>query len=374
MATPDKKAYTQLQVAETKVVTSRSLNNDGFPNEVTDDNLEDGEEADIDADVYGATIFVLAFDLYELLTGVDHDGLSLHINVYRVLFVNALLLGNYCVQGGLLYWIYNYVALPQVQDARIVYQRFHAEVFHDGNFDEDLWNNWEESKPDVCNICFSNFTFMYTILALWWITMLIEINGTLGLLSKLNGLRHVQSISDTMTFREKEGLIHRRIVGLTSGLRALLLSLLIVPKTLIAVALLVVGSIWLAATDSITDLILNAITLNFVIGIDENLFEGFVPESMRKNIDLTTYFYPSSATAEAELKEKEKRQVILGYARSTFYLIAVMGGVYSYMIYGQSIPYLGVFPGFNWDVPCSDWWAMKAEEVCRPGVECFPKG
>jgi hypothetical protein len=334
-----------------------------------ENNYEEGEEVDIDPDVYGATIFVLIWDVYELFSGVDHDGLSLHINVYRVAFVNVLLFGNYFVQIGLLCWIYKLVALPQVHDAQNVYKRFHAEVFRDGIFDEDLWSDWD-GKEHVCNVCFSNFPFMYTILALWWITMLIELNKTYLLLSKLSALQHVVHIKDMLQNTEvgEDGYLHRRIIGLTSCLRTLLFVVLIVPKTFIALGLLVVGTIWLAATDSVVNLILNAITLNFVIGIDENLFEGFIPESMRKNISLTTFKFFGNE------KEMNVKHVMCGYARSTAYLVIVLGGVYTYMVYGQGISYIGIFPGFQSDVPCAQFWADQASMVCRPGEECFPKG
>merc|ERR1719379_661323 len=68
------------------------------------------------------------------------------------------------------------------------------------------------------------------------------------------------------------------IVHLTRSIRTGLDVALIIPKVIIVTCLTIVGTVWLAATNSFSDLLLNAIALEFVIVIDEVLFNAILPE------------------------------------------------------------------------------------------------
>merc|ERR1739845_13727 len=85
------------------------------------------------------------------------------------------------------------------------------------------------------------------------------------------------------------------IVRLTTPVRYLLYFLLLLPKLFVNFCLCYVGWIWLTATDSVPDLILNCVALGFVVNIDELLFEGLVPETMQNNIKITNLSLPGSA-------------------------------------------------------------------------------
>ena len=60
---------------------------------------------------------------------------------------------------------------------------------------------------------------------------------------------------------------------ITTPIRWALYLILLLPKMAISMTLLTIRTVWLAATDSFADLILNAIALEFVSAIDELLFE-----------------------------------------------------------------------------------------------------
>merc|ERR1711904_444910 len=78
--------------------------------------------------------------------------------------------------------------------------------------------------------------------------------------------------------------VEERIVALTPGFRWALYLLLVLPKFLINLALLVVGSMWLAATDDFADLVLNAVALEFIILIDETIFDAMFPRTVKDHI------------------------------------------------------------------------------------------
>lgn len=325
------------------------------------------EEIDLDEDVYGASFFTIAFDSYELFAGQDHDGLSLGLNAYRMFFTLMLLLANYALQLGLLTWITLYVALPSVHRAETLYKRYHAEVFVDEEFQVDLWDKWE-GRDMLCSIAFSQYWFMFAILSLWWVSMSIEVKRTMQLYFRLSEIPVAKDIKETIaTFDspERKNLVYK----LTREVRVLLYVTLVLPKLAIATVLLVVGSVWLAATDSFSDLVLNSVALGFVINIDELIYDGLIPHTMKNNIRITKVWKPG------EKEDKLHEELIKkAYRDATLIFLSVVLGVALYMSpYGQGVPMLGIFPTYQHDtLACPRLWQQKTAQVCTPGQPCFP--
>jgi hypothetical protein len=334
--------------------------------------VDEGEYVDLDEDVYGAATFSIAYDFFEMFSGKDHDGLGITLNIYRVLFVVFLLICNYGLQIGLLGWVYLYVAMPQVHEAQEVYQNYHANVFEvEDNgvitWGKDRWANWDQ-VDELCNLAFANFWFMYAIICLWWVLMLTEVRKTERQWRKFSAIKDVKKAEEMITKVEKEGSVESIVIGLTPLTRFTLYTSILLPKILISVVLTVVGSVWLTASTGFSYLILNSVALEFIILVDEVLFEGLLPESVKQNIALTKIVIKAS---EHDPEAKE-RKTLAGYHRSTLYVILIVGGVYLFMTYGQYAPIIGVFPGYMNDAQCPVWWAEKTAEVCSQGKECFP--
>lgn len=328
---------------------------------------DESEQIDLDEDVYGAVIYSVIYDSFELMTGQDHDNLDWKVNLYRMFFCILLLVCNYTLQMGLVVTIYRYVAMPSVRKAQQQYQRYHAEVFLDGEFNQDAFDNWD-GVDHLCNIAFGNYWFMFMILCLWWLLNVIEVRKTLMLYIRFRDLGNCQNpmeILERIEIPEKQNLI----LNLMPWMRWVLYTVILIPKMIIAAALLLVGTIWLASTDSFENVVLNSVALAFVIGIDELIFAGLVPFTMKKNINITKLVNIAVSKAESHLVE-----VTRGYRDSTLCLIVVVGGVMLYMSrWGQGIHGLGVFPGYLHDVSgrCSSWWEARRAEVCEAGEACF---
>lgn len=333
-----------------------------------------GDRIDLDEDVYGAAIFTLTFDSFELLTQKDHDGLSSFLNKYRMAMVLLLLLGNYLLQFMLLYWIYSYVALPAQHGVQKVYKDFHARLFVNGKFSTDHWNEWDDRNQDeLCSIAFVNFEFMYGVIIVWWMLMLSELRKTERDMRKFSQIPTCTNIEHMIIKADDMSLV----VRMTSFVRRLLWWCLLIPKFVIAFALTAVGTVWLAATDSYSELILNAVALGFIVQIDEHLFNGLLPESIKDNIGNTKLLVPKKKVAEnVYLQAKdEETAVVGGFKRSTMYLVGVSGIVFLFMTAGQNIPILGVFPlatPSDIEDACPAWFAKHAGAVCHFGKDCFP--
>jgi hypothetical protein len=343
--------------------------------------VDDGERVHIDEDVYGAAVFSITFDFFEMLSGKDHDGLGIALNIYRCIFVSILLLSNYALQIGMLCWVYSYVAMPSVHEAQHTYRKFHAIIFSrtsDGGTELDLdrWDDWDQDSIDsLCNLAFANFWFMYAILCLWWILMLTEVRKTERLWRKIRQLKDAEC-PDAMIVKldEDDGSCTNLVVGLTMVTRTTLYLALLLPKLFIAICLTAVGTMWLTASTGFSELILNSVALEFIICIDEILFQGLLPESIKQNISVTQLVMPAEKTTGDPAKDAAAREkkITEGYHRSTWYCVTIVVGVYLFMTYGQYLPILGVYPGYANDAACPIWWGKKTAEVCSPGEECFP--
>jgi hypothetical protein len=334
--------------------------------------IENAELLDLDEDVYGAVFFSLTFDVSELVSkGLDKDGLDVMVNLYRLVFTMMLLCANYVLQIALIYWVYLYVASPSVHHAQDIYRRYHAEVFMNGEFQKDLWHRWE-AQDELCAIAFSKYWFLYAILCLWWIAMLTEVRNILMLQSKICALPRAETADQIVFYicesgdRQGQHLVWQ----LTTTIRIVLYSCVVLPKLAIAVGLWCVGTLWIAATDSFENLVLNSVALTFVTQVDELMFNGLIPHTMKKNISIT------KLVRSADVEDKAHEALVkAAYRAATVQVAIVLCGVAVYMSpIGQSLPLVGIFPGYASDqvIACRDLWTRQRLRLCERGKECFP--
>jgi len=357
--------YKPLQVA------SESQGDEDEPDEA------DGD-IDLDEDVYGAAIFSFIFDSFEIIhatdsnhsEGEDHDGLSLKMNIARISFVSLILVCNYLLQGSMLFFIVKFVVLTTLHETQRVYQRYHSEVFTDGAYDAAKWETFD-AKDSLCGIAFSNFFFMYAILCLWWCTMLKDVRLIDKMRRNMSSVAHAATINDMIQFPEEGSDEPVRVKAFVTPIRMLLYFGILLPKLLISSGLLLIGTVWLSATDNFGDLILNAVALEFVIGIDELLFEAMLPGTIRERIcETKLWVKPKKSTPESNAKNVKAQ-----YIRSLTYFLTVTVGVYIFMSIGQYIPRLGVLPNYANDAMCPVYLKDTTSWVCAfnsYAEDCFP--
>ena len=180
--------------------------------------------------------------------------------------------------------------------------------------------------------------FMFATLTLWWITMLNEFRKNEQLLGTLSQVRRTDNIAEMVAVGE-DGMVRFR--RLTSPVRWTLYMVLVVPKISICIGLLLIGTVWLTATDSYGDLILNAIALESVIQVDELLFSAMLPSFICERIEESKFVMP----AQGEQSVMQKRQTFYnGYRRSFIYYFGVCTMVCVFLTYGKQLPFLG----FSW--------------------------
>merc|ERR1719326_1422624 len=124
---------------------------------------------------------------------------------------------------------------------------------------------------------------------------------------------------------------------------------------------------WLVATDDFSDLILNAVALEFVIKLDELIFECMVPQTVKQDLANAKLWIPMKMSALTEDEQKAKATTD-GLIRSWIWYIVIISGAYAYLIYGQMLPGIGVFPEYAYDLNCQDYWVQKQTPVCKAGA------
>jgi len=243
----------------------------------TEDGEDEGAEDEevhipLDEDTYGAALFSIVEDFHELFGGVDSDERPQSLNLVRLMFINAVLFGNYVLQFGMLYFIKSYVV-----DVSIEKQT------------EDLQAVGHGSKKIVHLLVAEHPLFLAVVLILWTFTILIEARKIERFGRSVASMPYASTLHD-MIHRDvdEDGAECWEIKGLTRFVYSIIVSVILVPKGIIVLFLFVLGFEWLAATQKPSDLILNALALEFVVNIDEQLYEALLPKCVKDKMARVT--------------------------------------------------------------------------------------
>mmetsp|Transcript_27008 Transcript_27008/g.57503 ORF Transcript_27008/g.57503 Transcript_27008/m.57503 type:complete len:303 (+) Transcript_27008:252-1160(+) len=276
-------------------------------------------------------------------------------------FFTCCIMGlNLTLQFAILFWIKQYVMDPSMRQAQDTYGKFHREVFdNSGTFSQANFEQFGSGdKEALCQMTLSKHGFIFAILFLWGVTCITEVRDLQRTIQNFWALPDLpegepasEMVNEVGTKREDDDVqeVHE-LICLSQNARRTLNVLIFVPKLVIVVVLTYVGCVWLTATQSFADLILNALALEFVIQIDEALYEYFFPKANREAIGLMQL--------AIEVKEDEDADpdnaILASYARSVVYIGGLLIFVELYLNYLQP-----VLPNFMHDIA----------EVCVPYLE-----
>jgi len=258
----------------------------------------------------------------------DTDARPLYINVTRLVFVILTLAANYFLQFGMLYFIKSYVV-----DAGIAEAKKAQEAASKPGGEETLIHMLLTDHP----------AFLAVVLILWTLTILIEARKVERFSRQINALPRCVGLH--MMFnkdKNDDGDDTWEIKGLTLGVWLLITIFIVLPKILIVLSLFYLGFQWLANTASPADLILNALALEFVVNIDEQLFEGLMPKCLKDQLGVVTLvtFKKQFENDKAELDHQVSAEWA-AYQRSIFYFIMPIVISFATIYYMQCALYAG---------------------------------
>jgi len=224
------------------------------------------------------------------------------------------------------------------------FRRGKQKCFHPENF---------ESLPEVikarsCRISLSQPYFIALVLFLWTSTCLAELRkASKNFRCLIWRTQRIDSMSNA--FKGCHSSSSCKVIhGLTFRIKACIVLFCTLPRILITLYLLWVGSRWLLATDSFADLILNAIALEFILLVKDLIYISSAPHRIMADL-AATKMLPEYESAVDDCTQLIEVCLWLGIS-STW--------VVTYMCLLQQ-----VLPAYNWDVRvlCSSWVEKRYE-------------
>jgi len=294
-----------------------------------------GTESDLDENAYGAAAVALVRDIpklqLQIRQGVPWPEVSLTLT--RLGFSLGVMIVNLAFQTVMLCYIWVFVVSPSVRNVQVMYADFHLANFDsDGNFDHEAWASYD-GKSDVCSVTMSSRTFYFGILTLWGLLMMQELRGCQRVFNDIWGVRSVDRVDQMLDYVSTgDYLLGGRclIIGLTKSVRASVIILVCIPRTLLALGLLFLGCQWLSSAASFSDMTLNAMALEFVKNIDELLYDAILPRHLKTQIAETNVFKIEKKKTKGDLDKAEWT----GYKRTVGWIafMVVYLAVYGFVV------------------------------------------
>lgn len=328
-------------------------------------------------DMWSICIIILCKDYPQLF---NEEATRKSVHWVRFSFGATSQVINLTLQLVILTYVRQYVSNPQVSGTQFNYYRFHKEVFDDdGTFNETKWKTWDGPFSELCQSSLSKMVFTGFILFLWSTRMLSEARDCINLHTTLTMMPGrpqlatdadmVQKIKEVNDDGEEELTGEEVIVFLSHATRVAIYLLVVIPKFMVMLLLTAYGCDWLVATESYSDLILNALALEFIIGIDELILQNFFPEGAIEAVENTSFAYDLPVRSK---KERHKAE-LCEYYWSMFYVAVVFLFTFLYLSKFQM-----VLPLYNGDIAprCKDpRISAQFTPPCGPFQDnCFPFG
>mmetsp|Transcript_77977 Transcript_77977/g.172814 ORF Transcript_77977/g.172814 Transcript_77977/m.172814 type:complete len:377 (-) Transcript_77977:99-1229(-) len=335
--------------------------------------LEDEAEVpfeQLDEDMFGMTVCALVRDFY-FLEKRPESGTA---RFARLGLTLGLLFICVTLQVALLGKIKRYVSASAVHDIRIAYDAYEMHMYNvtflsengkhrgvEGTFNEDAFDTLSfHMQTAVCQIPMSQPNFFFLILCIWSLTCLAEIKKSVDLFQSLIlQPEHCESMVDSMCWSNEYESGDLIVARLTRRLKMLIMMLVIIPRLCITGYLLWVGCRWLLATNNFSDLILNAVALEFILVLKELIYRSLM--TLRNKLDLgRTKVLP---------RYPKEQATVQAFTRTIVYgLLAVL-----WVVIYMGIPHVfngfqTVLPDYKWDVneACESWrdWRYCVDEPC----------
>lgn len=304
-----------------------------------------------DEDTYSHVMVSIILDSHRISVGTEY--LCAHVG--RLCFSIGLVVVTISLQMAVVFEARRLLSARAVHEIREVYSDFENKMYNgsavvDGQyrgisgFSADQFKTVsEDEKEVVCQIPLAHPHYLMLVLLIWALTTLSEVRRccTVGLRAIINTpLTHSMHIEKT----PDDPLVFV-VKGVTLPVK-MAVTFVLVPRTVMACALLWLGSRWLLATPDLTELLLNAMALEFVLLLKDLLYQVVVPH--RNKVDVQqTLFEPIT---------RKERITCFNISGTLVILVLAVGWAVLYPFAFQR-----VLRGYKFDVAavCEQWLAEK---------------
>lgn len=324
------------------------------------------EPEDIPNDCWGGLFFVIVEDFPDL-----RAGRAVMEGKVRTCYVFLLFLINLFIQGVLLFFIGKLLMMPGMLDTQNLYNTFRQTAFLNGVVEQSRFDDMGSGeKQNLCGMALSQGLFVRVILFLWVTTNVGELREVWRMTSRTVKLPDLPAGIDTRLMvrdlREREGGGEFCVICLNMKGKVGLFLLVFIPKSIIAIILTGTGCVWLVASESIGDLILNSLALAFVVKVDELIALVFYPQRLQKDVATLSLMLPN----DPDEKDEDKRM-----RNSTYEILQCALVLFATMIFVEFIiGFQPVLPNYANDVtaPCLSFLNTQVP-WCYPWQKnCFP--
>lgn len=319
-------------------------------------NIDQEENLGEEPTPLGEDIFALATasfvrDYVFLKTG----SAAYHIRVSRMVFTFLLVLGCFSMQYFLLSAVYHLLCEAAVNAIRQDYSHYQHTMYgdHVHKNQNGFWRGdgeqflnvsafetlTDSEKHNVCQIPLAHPGYTGMILFIWSLTCCADLRNAVEGLTKL--IMTVPTVDDMqLVLRNVEGGSGALVAGLTMPMKFFIAFFIFLPRILTIFLLAFLGCRWLLATNSLSDLLLNGLALEFMLMLKELLY---VTLASKRNKFITENTF---------LPEDHHEYTMLDTLGAAGWAVLAGGWVYSYLYHLQM-----VIPGYNWDVKevCATW-------------------
>lgn len=314
----------------------------------------------LDEDLYGMGIASLIRDSQRFAMKTE----LLWLRVGRLAITLLVLAFTMTLQVFLLVEMKTLVTSVSTHEARDTYDKYEiwmygnktadmtvtANGYHrgkDGHFDITRFSSLDDdTKENACQMPLSQPTFFIAILLVWALVCVAEMRRTFDLAgSILIATPTISSMKDSCQETEEQGDEAVVVVGLTVAVKAIAGIFILIPRLVVSAILLWLGCRWLTGTMGFSDVLQNAVTLEFILLLKDLFYATMAPHH-NKTETRNTLLLPYCE------KERPTASIFLG---------AFLWGVISIawvLLYVEC--FQQVLPEYRWDIhdACADYLAQ----------------
>jgi len=321
----------------------------------------------LDEDIYGMGIAALIRDTQRVACGSESRGLR----VSRMMISLLTLIFTMTLQVFLLVEMQHLVTSVVTKEAQTTYGEFEVPMYGndkskmetmsdgelrgvDSQFDMTRFAGLDdETKDAICQVPLSQPTLFIAILLVWTLVCTNEMRNAFDMAgSLLVSTPTIANMKESIAETEEKNDDAVVVVGLTLPIKIASIILIVIPRILVTGTLLWLGCRWLTGTFGFSDVLQNAVALEFILLLKYVFYDAITP-SHNKRETVKTMLSPYLA------KESPSSTVFLG--AFTWGIISIVW-VFLYILVFQQ-----VLPNYQWDIhdACVPYLASK--ELPNPG-------
>lgn len=285
-------------------------------------------------------------------------------------------IANIWIQIYLMYKVDEFIVEDAVKSIRDVYSIYEQTMYTETYLNihgkyrgvgekipSNFMNLTSTQMQEVCNIPLSQPWFLVTILGVWTITILAEVRVCFRMWHLL-----VLSMESSDNWTECL-VVEGETLKLKKIPRSMKLKLVFVflPWIVITSYLWWLGARWLVGTNSFSDILMNAVALEFVLVLKELVFRAFLSKRCQLDVANTAIAVPEDRTGIA-LDVCEANMTIILVLITAVIVFAYMGLPAPFKKNG----FQGVLTDYKWDVLdiCEGWIKWKfCTKNCKESFE-----